>query len=219
MLRYLSHQSSFLSSRFMINWHHVSLFRRLANWKWVLQIYESPEDLDLWSAGVTERPLPGSMVSFIKLKWIECFFIFIHIYEGWSHLGVHYRETVPQLPTGRSVLVRERWLAFLLHSWTGQSLFFFWWEAQLIDLPIPAGGNQKSEAFPCDLRQLWQDRGHPGVRHGPPRPRDQPKGSLQLQPPTEDWSNQVLGDKDMYIGIGDYSKLESYARTKKHLNS
>ena len=124
MLRYLSHQSSFLSSRFTINWHHVSLFRRLANWKWVLQIYESPEDLDLWSAGVTERPLPGSMVSFIKLKWIECFFIFIHIYEGWSHLGVHYRETVPQLPTGRSVLVRERWLAFLLHSWTGQSLFF-----------------------------------------------------------------------------------------------
>jgi len=26
------------------------------------EIYESPEDLDLWSAGVTERPLPGSMV-------------------------------------------------------------------------------------------------------------------------------------------------------------
>ena len=90
----------------------------------------------------------------------------------------------------------------------------YWWEAQLIDLPIPAGGNQKSEAFPCDLRQLWQDRGHPGVRHGPPRPRDQPKGSLQLQPPSEDWSNQVPGDKDMYIGIWDYSKLESYARTK-----
>ena len=34
--------------------------------KQVLQIYESPEDLDLWSAGVTERPLPGSMVSFIN---------------------------------------------------------------------------------------------------------------------------------------------------------
>ena len=32
---------------------------------------------------------------------------------------------------------------------------------------------------------------HPGVRHGPSRPRDQPKGSLQLQPPAKDWSDQV----------------------------
>jgi len=27
-------------------------------------IYESPEDVDLWSAGISERPLPGSMVRF-----------------------------------------------------------------------------------------------------------------------------------------------------------
>ena len=26
------------------------------------KVYASPEDLDLWSAGITERPLPGSMV-------------------------------------------------------------------------------------------------------------------------------------------------------------
>jgi len=26
------------------------------------ELYESPEDIDLWTAGVTERPLPGSMV-------------------------------------------------------------------------------------------------------------------------------------------------------------
>ena len=26
------------------------------------QIFASPEDIDLWSAGITERPLPGSMV-------------------------------------------------------------------------------------------------------------------------------------------------------------
>merc|ERR1712113_889916 len=25
-------------------------------------MYESPEDLDLWTAGISERPLPGSMV-------------------------------------------------------------------------------------------------------------------------------------------------------------
>lgn len=27
-----------------------------------MQTYKNPDDLDLWSAGVSERPLPGSMV-------------------------------------------------------------------------------------------------------------------------------------------------------------
>ena len=97
--------------------------------KQVLQIYESPEDLDLWSAGVTERPLPGSMVSLINHHTIKqelrISSSLILIVLGWSHLGVHHWEAVPQLPTGRQILVRERRLAFLLHSRAGQLPFKF----------------------------------------------------------------------------------------------
>ena len=45
---------------------------------------------------------------------------------GRSHLGVHYRQAVPQLQTWRSFLVRERWMAFLIHSWAGQKSQLLW---------------------------------------------------------------------------------------------
>ena len=45
---------------------------------------------------------------------------------GRSHLGVHHRQAVPQLQTWRSFLVRERWMAFLIHSWAGQKSQLLW---------------------------------------------------------------------------------------------
>ena len=41
-----------------------SLLKVMANHsvKGYSELYSSPEDMDLWTAGISERPLPGSMV-------------------------------------------------------------------------------------------------------------------------------------------------------------
>ena len=50
------------------------LFKVMANHsvKGYSELYASPEDMDLWTAGISERPLPGSMViiAFIKKPFI-----------------------------------------------------------------------------------------------------------------------------------------------------
>ena len=42
----------------------IILFKVMANHsvKGYSELYASPEDMDLWTAGISERPLPGSMV-------------------------------------------------------------------------------------------------------------------------------------------------------------
>ena len=42
----------------------IILFKVMANHsvKGYSELYSSPEDMDLWTAGISERPLPGSMV-------------------------------------------------------------------------------------------------------------------------------------------------------------
>ena len=166
---------------------------------------------------------------------------------GWPHPGVHHREAVPQLPTGRPILVRERRLAFLIHSWAGLNLYSYLWKSAFLpkctayinlkvvlgkkilkasvswvfNFPVPEWTWLTHRPFPsswmksggwsfpvwsattltrlrtsrCDCLMIdcfldWWKR-HPGVRHGPSRPRDQPKGSMQLQPSAKDWSDQV----------------------------
>jgi len=43
-------------------WDDLSLHMANYSVKGFSKMYASPEDIDLWSAGITERPLPGSMV-------------------------------------------------------------------------------------------------------------------------------------------------------------
>ena len=42
----------------------IILFKVMANHsvKGYSELYASPEDMDLWTAGISERPLPDSMV-------------------------------------------------------------------------------------------------------------------------------------------------------------
>ena len=44
------------------HWHDLSDTFSNETLKHFSTVYESPEDIDLWTAGVSERPLPGSMV-------------------------------------------------------------------------------------------------------------------------------------------------------------
>ena len=90
------------------------------------KVYASPEDLDLWSAGITERPLPGSMVgpTFACLigKQFHNFRFGDRLVSVVTLLICHTGTLTCQ------VLVRERRLALILH-------------------PGAAGGDQESEAL------------------------------------------------------------------------
>jgi len=57
--------------------------------------YDSPDDIDLWSAGIAEAT---SRVN------------------GWAYVCLHHRQAIPQFQTWRSILVRKWWLAIQLHA-------------------------------------------------------------------------------------------------------
>ena len=91
------------------------------------KVYASPEDLDLWSAGITERPLPGSMVgpTFACLIGKQ----FHNFRFGDRLVSVLFKLLILTLfLSPPQVLVRERRLALILH-------------------PGAAGGDQASEAL------------------------------------------------------------------------
>ena len=106
------------------------------------KVYASPEDLDLWSAGITERPLPGSMVgpTFACLIGKQ----FHNFRFGDRLVSVLFKLLIVHILTLHwQVLVRERWLALILH-------------------PGAAGRDQESQAVQGSLRQQRRLRNCPG---------------------------------------------------------
>ena len=150
-------------------WEELNTVMANYSVKGYAKVYASPEDLDLWSAGITERPLPGSMVgpTFACLigKQFHNFRFGDRLVSVVTLLICHTGTLTWQ------VLVRERRLALILH-------------------PGAAGGDQESEALQGPLWQqrrlgdcpgnvktvlMWRESptlncNVPGVRHGAARP-------------------------------------------------
>ena len=107
------------------------------------KVYASPEDLDLWSAGITERPLPGSMVgpTFACLIGKQ----FHNFRFGDRLVSVLFKLLIVHILTLHwQVLVLERWLALILHS-------------------RAAGRDQESQAVQGSLRQQRRLRNCAGL--------------------------------------------------------
>ena len=149
---------------------------------------------------------------------------------GRSHLGVHHRQAVSQLQTWRSFLVRERWMAFLIHSWAGQKSFLHlhrldhWFPKQLEEIRriklsrVICDNSDKIEDIQVHsgLRKFGpqhSDRA-PGVRDGAPWPRDQPAGAVHLQPAAQDRPDQVTLVKTKCVGIAENCEKGKFKQMK-----